>query len=145
MTSYCIFINEKKNTIAPISSRLTLRRKYSNSLKMNEALLHFKIHLDMIPCITPLIFLNLLKRYVIVLMKQRSSVALVLIISLMCIDSESTSSLCGFPAPPARSPSLRPYDTERDAPLRKVTGCPTVSLLIFSIPFILSIIFEPLP
>ncbi len=71
---------------------------------------------------------------VIVLVKQKSSVVLVLIISLMCIDSASTLSLCGFPVPPAHFPFLWPQDTKSDSPLEEVTGCHCLSLLIFTSP-----------
>lgn len=69
-----------------------------------------------------------------VLVKLNSSVFLVFIISLMCIDSASTLSLCGFPVPPAHFPFLQPQDTKSDSPLEEVTGCHCLSLLIFTSP-----------
>lgn len=109
--------------------------KIVHFMKRNQALQYSsKIHLDMIPCITPLIFKNILIWNVIVLVKQRSSVVLVLIISLICIDSASTLSLCGFPVPPALLPFLQPQDTKNDAPLEEVTGCHCLALLIFTSP-----------
>lgn len=77
--------------------------------------------------------------------KQKSSLVLVLIISLMCIDSVNTLSLCGFSVPPAHFPFLQPHDTESDATLGEVTGCHCLSLLIFTSPYILSINFKLLP
>ncbi len=68
------------------------------------------------------------------LVKQKSSVVHVFIISLMCIDSASTLSLCGFPVPPVHFPFLRPQDTKSDSPLEEVTGCHCLSLLIFTSP-----------
>lgn len=99
----------------------------------------------MIPCITPLIFKNLLIWNVIVPVKQKSSVVLVLIISLMCIDSVNTLSLCGFSVPPAHFSFLQLHGTKSDATLEEVKGCHCLSLLIFTPPYILSIIFKLLP